>query len=133
MRKISGKTTNNIILKFVIKAVISTILSIIMFSFIFSEISYHFDVDLKVNMIFTIIICVLCSAVIGYLSVIGIKNNGALLGAIAQIPLIFYSLLNVVFHENTIIFFAIKALIIILMGTLTGYLAMSKSRKLRLN
>lgn len=132
MRKISSKGTNNILLKFTIKAVLSAIISIMVFTFIFSRISYSLDLDQRYNMIFTIFICAFCAAITGFFAVLGVKNNGIILGLIAQIPLIFYSFLNIIFNENTIVFFLIKLVIIVCTGMLFGYLAAKKSKKLRL-
>lgn len=122
MKKFSSSSTDKLLLKYVIKIIVSTIASILFFSFIFSEITYRLDLDLEINKIFSIVICGLCSAIIAFISVHGLKNNGILMGIIAQIPLIFYSLINLIFYENSALFFLIKLVIIVLAGALSGFL-----------
>ena len=132
MKKIAFLGANNLLLKYILKVVLSTIISLLLFSFVFSKISYHMDLDLKVNLIFSIIICALCAAITGYTSVLGIKNNGMLLGAVAQLPLLFYSILNVIFNENTAVLFLIKTVIVICTGMLFGHISSRRASKLRL-
>lgn len=132
MQKNDFGTSNNLLLKYILKVVITTILAILLFTYFFSKISYMLDLDMKYNSILSVIICALCAAITSYVAVYGIKNNGLLLGAVAQVPLLFYSLLNVIFNENTLVLFLIKAFIVICVGMLMGLLANKKSSKLRL-
>ena len=132
MKKIAIKGTNNFLLKYILKVVLSTIISVFVFTFTFSKASYKFDLDMKYDMMLSIFVCALCAAITAFVSVKGIKNNGLLLGAFAQIPLMFYSLLNVIFNENTFVFFLIKSVIVLLIGMLVGYVTSQKSRKLRI-
>ncbi len=132
MKKISTAKSNNILLKYILKVVITTILSTLLFTYIFSKISYSLDLDLKFDNYFAIVICALCAAITAFVSVLGIKNNGFILGAVAQVPLLFYSILNVIFNNSSILFFAIKAVLVICIGMLIGHIASQKSNKLRL-
>ena len=132
MRKIAVKGTNNLLLKYILKVVFTSIITILLFTYLFGKISYELDLDMKYDMMFSIAICAVCAAVTAFISVRGIKNNGLLLGAVAQIPLLFYSLLNVIFNENTIVFFLVKAVIVLLIGMLSGYISSQKSKKLRI-
>ncbi|MBR2277942.1 MAG: TIGR04086 family membrane protein [Eubacterium sp.] len=131
MKKISTAKSNNILLKYILKVVITTILSTLLFTYIFSKISYSLDLDLKFDNYFAIVICALCAAITAFVSVLGIKNNGFILGAVAQVPLLFYSILNVIFNNSSILFFAIKAVLVICIGMLIGHIASQKSNKLR--
>lgn len=131
MKKLSSASTDRILLKFILKIIFSTIVSILLFSFIFSEITYKLDLDMNINKIFSIIICCLCSAVISFISVSGLKNNGLVMGILSEIPLIFYSLLNLIFYENSALFFVIKLVIITLLGALIGLLTTKRSRKFK--
>lgn len=129
MKKIS---TSNILLKYILKVVFSSIFSILILTYILSQLSYHFDLDSKYNTIFTVIICAVCAAITAFISTLGIRNNGLMLGAFAQIPLTFYSLLNVIFNENTWQLFLLKAVLIVLIGMLVGYLTTQKSKALKI-
>ncbi|MBE6719649.1 MAG: DUF3792 family protein [Ruminococcaceae bacterium] len=123
---------NNVLLKYILKVIFSAIISLLLLSYVFSKLAYALDLDTKYNIYLTIIISVITAAITSFISVIGIKNNGALLGAFAQIPLILYSLLNVIFNENEFIFFCIKSVLVILTGLVIGYLTSEKSKKLRI-
>ena len=132
MKKISTNGTNNILLKYILRVVILTIISILVLSYIFSKIMYHLDLDMKYESLFSIFICAICALITGSLSVWGIKNNGLVLGMLAQIPLLFYSILNVIFNESSFVFFLIKAVIVLSVGMLTGYVSSKKSSRLRI-
>ena len=131
MKKISTCKANNILLKYILKVVLFTFISILLFTYISSVIIYHFDLDMKSEMIFSIFICAISGAITGFISTLGVKNNGAILGTFAQVPLLFCSLLNVIFNDNTLLFFLIKAVIIICVGMLSGILAVRTTNKQR--
>lgn len=131
MKKISISKTDNIIVKFVLRTVLSTIASILLFSYIFSQLIYKLDLSLDTAKIFGVIICGICSAVISYISLLGIKNNRLLMGTVSSVPLIFYSLINTIFSNDNYILFLIKLILIILISALTGYLSRSKNRKFK--
>ena len=131
MKNYSSSAANKLLIKYVLKAVITTIAGILLFSFLFSEITYKLDLDLDINNVFSIIIVFLCSALCAYSSVLGFKNNGAIMGIISQIPLIFYSVLNMIINENSWMFLLIKLVISLLTGALFGILASKKSAKFK--
>lgn len=131
MKKVSTGGTNNLLLGYILKVVFSAVLSILLLTYIFSKVTYKLDLDLKFDNYFAIVICALCAAITAFVSVIGIKNNGFMLGAIAQVPLLFYSILNVIFYSSSILFFIIKAVLIICIGMLFGHIAAQKYGRLR--
>ena len=131
MKNIKSFKGDKLILLFVIKAVVSTVVCVLLFSFIFSEIIYKFDLSLDTARIFSIFICALCSLVISFISVSGLKNNGLVMGILCQIPLVFFSIVNLIFNENSIVFFLIKLVIIVLTGALTGMLKVRKNKKFK--
>ncbi len=132
MKKITAIKTEHVLLKYILKVILSTFISILCFSYLAGKIVYKLDADLKVNLVISLFICAICSAAVAFISVLGFRNNGLLLGALAQLPLLFYSLLNVIFNENTWLFFGIKAVIIICVGMLFGHLAGMKSSKVKI-
>ena len=127
MKKLSTNNADNLILKFCVKVIISSVISILLFSYIAGKIVFALDLDLELS------ICVLCACVISFVSVNGFKNNGILLGLIAEMPLVFYSLVNLIFNGNYVLFFVIKTVLIILFGMLIGELTVRKSKKIKVS
>ena len=125
MKKLSTNNADNLILKFCVKVIISSVISILLFSYIAGKIVFALDLDLELSKYISVAICVLCACVISFVSVNGFKNNGILLGLIAEMPLVFYSLVN--------LFFVIKTVLIILFGMLIGELTVRKSKKIKVS
>lgn len=130
MKKTNTKT-NKLLLTYVIKAVLLSIISILIFSFISSEILYKLDLSLDNINVITIIICAFSSLIVSYFSLSGIKNNGILMGVISEIPLIFYSLINMIFCENSFAYFLIKTVIMLLIGAFIGVIRTKKNSKIK--
>ena len=133
MKKLSTNNADNLILKFCVKVIISSVISILLFSYIAGKIVFAFDLDLELSKYISVAICVLCACVISFVSVNGFKNNGILLGLIAEMPLVFYSLVNLIFNGNYVLFFVIKTVLIILFGMLIGELTVRKSKKIKVS
>jgi hypothetical protein len=131
MKKISTNNTNGLLIKFVLNVIISSILSILLLSYLSSQVIYRLDLDLDNSKIFGIIICALSSVIISFISVSGLKNNGLIMGIISVIPLIFYSLMNLIFNNENVIFFIIKLFISLLIGALIGLLRTNKNKKFK--
>lgn len=129
--KNSNIKTNKLLLKYVIKVVLLSIFSILFFTFISSEILYKLDLSLDSANVITIIICALSAMIVSYFSLGEIKNNGLLMGVVSQIPLIFYSLINMIFSDNSFIYFLIKTIIMFLIGAVIGLLRTKKNSKIR--
>lgn len=130
MKKNSIKT-DKLLLTFVIKAVVISIASILIFTFISSEILYKLDLSLDSANIIAIIICALSALLVSFFSLNGIKNNGLLMGMISEIPLIFYSFINMIFSENNFVYFLIKTIIMVLIGAFIGIIRTKKNNKIR--
>lgn len=131
MKKLSTSKADKIVISFILKIVISTILSILLYSYLCSSLILKFDMNLDSAKIVGIIICALCSATISFISVSKLKNNGLLMGVISTTPLIFYSLINTIFTNHNLIYFAIKFVVIVLIGALIGYIRVNKSKKFK--
>ena len=128
MKKLSTNNADNLILKFCVKVIISSVISILLFSYIAGKIVFALDLDLELSKYISVAICVLCACVISFVSV-----NGILLGLIAEMPLVFYSLVNLIFNGNYVLFFVIKTVLIILFGMLIGELTVRKSKKIKVS
>ena len=131
MKKLSTSSTEKLLLKYVIKAVVTSVLSILIFTYIFSRIVYKFDIDLENNGIISIFIVLISSSLTAFISVLSIKNNGMLMGIISQLPIVFFSLLNMIFNDNSFVLFLIKLVLSLFCGALFGIFASKKSSKFR--
>lgn len=131
MKKISISKTDTIIVKYILRVVLSTIASVLLFSYIFAQIIYKLDLSLDAAKITGVIVCGICAVTISYISLIGIKNNQLLMGALSSVPLIFYSLLNTIFNNDNYVLFLIKLVIVLLLSALIGYLSVNKKRKFK--
>ena len=133
MKKLSTNNADNLILKFCVKVIISSVISILLFSYIAGKIVFVLDLDLELSKYISVAICVLSASVISFVSVNGFKNNGILLGLIAEMPLVFYSLVNLIFNGNYVLFFVIKTVLIILFGMRIGELTVRKNKKIKVS
>ena len=131
MKKYSSSSTNKLLIKFVLKSLITSFISVLLFSLSFSEITLKLDLSLDINLIFSILIVVFSSAITSFISVLTIKNNGAIMGIISCIPLIVFLIINIIVNQNSLILFCIKLAIIILTGALFGMLSSKKSAKFK--
>lgn len=131
MKKLSTTKTDKLLLKYVIKVILSSIISIILFSLIFSQIVYKLDISLDICKIIGTIICCLSAFIIAAISVSGLKNNGILMGAVSEIPLIFYSLINAIFYNNNIVLFFIKLVLILIIGATIGFIRAKSNKKFK--
>lgn len=131
MKNYSTKSTNKLLVKFVIKSVISTVLSLFCLTFLASEIIFKADIDLSKLSIVSLFVVGFSSIIISFISVYGIKNSGLLFGIMSEIPLIFYMLVNAIFHSSNWIYFLLKILIVILLGAFGGIIASEKSKKIK--
>ncbi|MBR7061169.1 MAG: TIGR04086 family membrane protein [Eubacterium sp.] len=131
MKKIKSSKTDKLLIKYGVKVVLSTALSLLIFVYAFSQLVYKLDLELEINNILSIITVFLCSAVIAFASVYSIKNNGALMGMISEIPLLVFCLFNVIVFENSFILFLVKTVISLLTGALFGIFAAKKSSKFK--
>ena len=131
MKKFSASGSEKLIIGYIIKAVLCAVLSLFLLTIVFSEIVYKFDLSLDYSEIFSIIICALTAFITAFFAVSRMRNNGALLGLICQLPLVFYMVINVIFNDNSIIMFIIKMVIVLLTGALSGFISVKRSRKIK--
>ena len=131
MKKIKTKSTESLLIKYVIKVVLSSVISILLFTYLFSKIMFTLDLDLEIGSILSVFIVLICSSLIAFISVLSIKNNGALMGILAEIPLVFYCIVNMIFNENSFILLIIKIAIALFCGALFGIIASKKSGRFR--
>lgn len=123
--------TNKLLLGYVIKVIITSILSILCLSSIFSYVVLRFDVDLSVLSTISIICLSLSSFIVSLISTHSFKNNTILMSYISVMPLVLFSLINVISGQNELSIFLIKLCIMILLSTLSGYINSKRNKKIK--
>ncbi len=131
MRKISVSSSKGLLLNYSIRIIILSLVSILATTAIFSFISLKLDLNESYFKYISIICVSLSSIIVSYFSVKPFKNNGFVLGLISTIPMIVYSLINLLVFKGNIVFFLIKLFITFLLGGLIGYYSIKKSKKIR--
>jgi len=131
MKKIASEKAYKILLLRLVKTLLITVAAVLLYSFLFSEIIYRLDLSLESAGIISLVIVLLSAFTVGFISCYGAKGNGALLGILSELPLVFYTLINVIFHEANVLYFFIKLAIILLTGALAGILAVKKGNRLK--
>ena len=130
MKRIN-KNEDQIIALFVLKSFVVSVISIIAFSLLSSFTVLKLDLGDNAINILSVFVLLLSSILTSYISLGGIKNNGALIGVFSIIPLVIFSLFNLIFNENTIILFIIKCLLVTLSGALFGILRVNYNRRIK--
>lgn len=131
MKKISFSASNSILFKYIIKALSVSIICVALLSLIVSEILYKLDLPTDGAGVITFIICVLTAFVTAFFSTFGFKNNGAVLGALSELPLIILIIVNMTFNKTDIILSLIKIAIVLIIGAVTGAFRVRKNNRFK--
>lgn len=131
MPKISASNIKGLLINFIIKIALTTVLSILVQSLLFSFIALEFDIDLSFLKYFGVVITILSSIIISYVSTIGFKNNVMLLSVISVIPLLLLSIINFAVNNGSTTAILIKILGIILCSILVSVIKVSKKLRWR--
>ena len=129
MKKIDK--SDKLIISIILRVLLSTVFSVLVISIILSLIVSKFDLPLELTDYLTVIITSLSAVTISFISTIGIKNNGLMIGLISQIPLIICSLANAIIFDNPVLIFIVKLFIVLIIGAITGYLRVNKNRRFK--
>lgn len=124
MKNNSGK----MLIAYIVKAISVTIVCVLFFSALASELFYKLDISTEYSKLISVIICAFTSIIVTFISISRFKNSGAILGIIAQLPLVFFSLINLIFGSNTLALFIIKLGVSIIIGALIGALRVKRSQ-----
>ncbi len=127
MKKISFTASSSVLIKYIFKSLIVTVLSVSVLSLAVSELLYKLDLPTDSAGIITLIICIITACATAFISTSGFKNNGALLGAMAQLPLIIFIAFNLGFHKTDIIIFLVKIASVFVLGGVIGSLRVRKN------
>ncbi len=129
MKKISSSSANGLLIKFILKSVFLTLISVLLFSLLFSFAVSKLDLDLKYLIYFSYAVNAFSAVIISYLSVKSFKNNGFVMGLLSAVPLIIYSLVNLIVNGNNIVHFLIKIGVVLLISGIFGLLSTKKTKK----
>ncbi len=129
MKKISSSSANGLLIKFILKSVFLTLISVLLFSLLFSFAVSKLDLDLKYLIYFSYAVNAFAAVIISYLSVKSFKNNGFVMGLLSAVPLIIYSLINLIVNGNNIVHFFIKIGVVLLISGIFGLLSTKKTKK----
>lgn len=121
--------SDKIVVLFIVKSLASTVASLLLFSFLASSIIYKLDLNLESARLFSVFIMLLSSVTVSFVSVLGLKNSGALMGLLSVLPLVLYSFFNLIFGDNTIVLFLIKIITVTLCAALTGLIVTKKAKR----
>lgn len=132
MKKYATKSTNKIIFLFILKSLLCSFISLLLLSLLAAKIMLTLDIDSEYFSAVSVIICVISSVVVSLICNVGEKSRGVLLGIISTIPIIIFSLFNLVFYDNTFVLFLVKFILIILSGGLLGFFRSKSNRKVKI-
>lgn len=131
MKKIKTSFDKNLFISYFIRIIITSVFSIILLSLLSSLIIYKLDADVSYTAYISIAIVLISSALTAYISVKPFKNNGFVLGALSVLPIIIFSLINMICGASVPLFF-IKLVLSLLIGGLSGFLSIKNNKKIRI-
>lgn len=132
MRKISVSSSKGLLLNFIMRVILLSSITVIGLTAIFSLLAFKLDLKEDYFKYISLICISISSIIISYFSVKPFKNNGFIVGIISVIPVIIYSLVNLIVFKNDIVFFLIKVVAVLLLGGLFGYLSIKNTKKIRI-
>lgn len=131
MKSFTVVKTDKNILWYILRSILYSICTTALFGYIGAKLMYAFDIKLDSAKYITVLICVISAAVVSFMSCKGWKSRGVLLGIISVMPLVLYSLFNLLFKNNTVSLFFIKLVLIVLVAGIVGMLRIRINRKFR--
>lgn len=131
MPKISASNIKGLLINYTIRIVLTTVLSILLQSLLFSFVALQFDIDLSLLKYFGVVITIISSIIISYVSTIGFKNNVLLLSIISVMPLLLISIINFAVNKGSAPVILIKIFGIILCSILVSIIKVSKKLRWR--
>ena len=127
----SKNQSDKLVIVYILKAVLSTVAALLLFSSFAAYLIYKLDLSVSSAQIFSVFVYLLTAITVCVISVYGLKNSGALMGVLSQLPLILYSVFNLIFNENTLVLFLVKLALSILCGALFGLLMTKRSKRFK--
>ncbi len=131
MKKIKTIKGSNLIIKYALKALAISAASVLFWSLIISYLCLKTDIDIEILSYASVFVCAATAAITGWLSVKGFKNNAFALGAISTLPLLTYSLINMLVHSTSGIILLVKIILCVIIGGFCGVASIRKSKRIK--
>lgn len=131
MKKIKSSIDKKLLLAFIIKSVFFSALFCASFSALISLIIYELDIDFESAQYLATTVMIVSAGLTAFLCASSFKNSGFLVGAVSSLPLILFSLVNLIVNHNTVWIFFLKLMLTIIFSGLAGMYSVKKSKKIR--
>lgn len=131
MKKIKSSLDNKLLISFIFKALLLSAVFCSALSALISFVIYKLDISFESAEYISIGIIVISAALTAYFCSASFKNSGFLVGVISSLPLIIFSLINLIFNHNTLWLFFVKVALVIIISGLSGMYSVKKSKKIR--
>lgn len=128
MPKISSTNNKALIISFFLRGVITSVITLFLFNALFSLIFLKFDLSLDIIKYLSLFIIGSAAALTSYISLIGFKNNLIFLSVISVMPLLLYSLINLLIFKTDIKVFLVKIILIVIISIIVPVLKSLKKR-----
>lgn len=132
MKKIKTSFDRNLFINYFLRIIIVSGICVILLSLISSFAVYKLDADIVYLQYISIIEALITASLTSYISVKPFKNNGFVLGIISSVPLIIYSLINLIVNHSNVLIFIVKIFLVIISGGLFGLLSVKNNKKIRI-
>lgn len=120
MPKISSTNTKGLFIRYLGKIALSSLILIIGLCVMFSFIILKLDIDVNICKYIGILICIVSSFAISYVSITGFKNNFLPLAIISVLPLIIMVIINFFINDSDVIILIVKVIAVIVMSVLAS-------------
>lgn len=131
MKKIKSSLDNKLLISFIFKAILLSAVFCTALSALISFVIYKLDISFESAEYISIGIIIISAALNAYFCSASFKNSGFLVGVISSLPLIIFSLINLIFNHNTLWLFFVKTALVIIISGLSGMYSVKKSKKIR--
>ena len=130
MKKIKTSFDRNLFINYFLRIILSSAICIISLSLISSLAIYKLDI--MYLQYISIVEVLITASLTGYISVKPFKNNGFVLGVISSLPLIIYSLVNLLVNHSNAVIFIVKLSLAIIAGGFFGMYSVKNNKKIRI-
>lgn len=132
MKKINSSMDKKLVLGFFVKSIILSVILTVVFSALISLIIYKLDLDTAYLSYLSIAVVLFSAAAVSYICSKPFKNNGFMVGVISVMPLIIYSCVNIAVNKTSIIVFAIKIVLTIIISGVFGAISVKNNKRIRI-
>ena len=132
MKKIKTSFDRNLFINYFLRIIIVSGICVILLSLISSFAVYKLDADIVYLQYISIITALITASITSYISVKPFKNNGFVLGIISSVPLLIYSLINLIVNHSSVLIFIVKIFLVIISGGLFGLFSVKNNKKIRI-